>query len=241
MDLVNVLASSREPMNLKRLATETGLHTSTAHRILAMMVTYRIADRIEPGMYRLGIRWLELGNVVRSRINLRAEAINIMQRLHMQLRETVNLCLRQGDEVVYVERAVSDKQAMRVARLVGSRAPLHITAVGKIFLLDDGEEKCRDYAARTRLPGYTANTIRDISALLKHLEKVKTDGFAIDSEEAEAGVSCIGAGIRDDAGKLVAGLSVSAPSARMDRSWGSAVATAALQISQSLGYRPQKK
>ena len=236
MDLVDALAASHEPMNLKRLAAETGLHTSTAHRILGVMVDHRIIDRVEPGQYRLGIRLLELGHLVKSRIDLRAEALPVMQALHDELHETVNLSVRQGDEMVYIERLVSDRQAMRVAHLIGARAPLHVTAVGKIFLLEDGPEVCHQYALRTQLPGLTRNTIRDLGTLSREIEKSRKTGYAFDHEEAEPGVSCVGAGIRDDEGRLIAGLSLSAPSNRLDRSWGVRVKEAADAISRAIGW-----
>lgn len=238
MDLVDVLATSPEPLNLKRLASATGLHTSTAHRILSVMVEHRILDRVEPGQYRLGIRLMELGHLVRSRIDLRAEALPVMQQLHDEFHETVNLSVRQGDEMIYVERLVSDRQAMRVAHLIGARAPLHVTAVGKIFLLEDGPESCRHYALRTHLPGFTQNTFCDVAALARELEKIRKTGYAFDNEEAEPGVSCVGAGIRDDEGKLVAGLSVSAPSHRLNRSWAPRIKDAADAISRAIGWLP---
>jgi DNA-binding IclR family transcriptional regulator len=240
MDLVETLAANAEPMNLKRLASETGLHTSTAHRILAMMVDHRIVDRVEPGTYRLGTRLMELGHIVRSRIDLRAEAMPVMQVLHQELHETVNLSVRQGDEMVYVERLVSDRQAMRVAHVIGARAPLHVTAVGKIFLLEDGPDLCREYAVRTRLAALTRNTICDQASLARELEKIRKSGYAFDNEEAETGVSCVGAGIRDDEQKLVAGLSVSAPSNRLDRAWGLRIREAADQISRAIGWVPPR-
>jgi DNA-binding IclR family transcriptional regulator len=240
MDLVETLAANAEPMNLKRLASETGLHTSTAHRILAMMVDHRIVDRVEPGTYRLGTRLMELGHIVRSRIDLRAEAMPVMQVLHQELHETVNLSVRQGDEMVYVERLVSDRQAMRVAHVIGARAPLHVTAVGKIFLLEDGPDLCREYAVRTRLAGLTRNTICDQATLARELEKIRKSGYAFDHEEAEVGVSCVGAGIRDDEQKLVAGLSVSAPSNRLDKTWGPRIREAADQISRAIGWVPPR-
>ena len=85
MDLLDALARNEEPVNLKRLANSTSLHPSTAHRILNMMVEFRMVDRIEPGTYRLGIRLLELGNLVKSRINLPREALPFMRRLHQEL------------------------------------------------------------------------------------------------------------------------------------------------------------
>jgi DNA-binding IclR family transcriptional regulator len=239
MELVDALASQPEPVNLKRLAERTGLHPSTAHRILAAMVEYRIADRIEPGTYRLGTRLLELGHIVKSRIDLRAEALPVMQELHEELRETVNLSVRQGDAMVYVERLVADRLAMRVAHLIGARAPLHVTAVGKLFLMEDGAEACKDYALRTRLEGFTRNPIRDLATLGRELDKVRKAGFAFDNEEAEQGVSCVGAGIRDDEDRLVAGLSVSAPSNRLDKTWGPKLREAAQRISRAIGWLPR--
>ena len=190
-----------------------------------------------PGTYRLGIKLLELGNLVKSRINLRQEALPFMQRLHQELHETVNLSVRQGDEMVYVERLLSDRTAMRVVHLIGARAPLHITAVGKVFLLQDGPDKCREYAQRSGLAVYTKNTIRDLGMLTRELERVRKLGYAFDNEEAEKGVSCIGTGIYDDEGRLVAGLSLSAPSNRMDKSWRPRVKEVAEEISSALGYR----
>lgn len=236
MDLLDALARNEEPVNLKRLANATSLHPSTAHRILNMMVEFRMVDRIEPGTYRLGIRLLELGNLVKSRINLRQEALPFMRRLHQELHETVNLSVRQGDEMVYVERLLSDRTAMRVVHLIGARAPLHITAVGKIFLLEDGPEKCRDYAQRTGLEVFTKNTIRDLDALNKELDRIRKLGYALDNEEAENGVSCIGAGIHDDEGRLVAGLSLSAPSNRIEKIWYARVKQTADEISRALGH-----
>ena len=227
----------RSPVNLKQLAAETRLHPSTAHRILAVLVGNRLVDRVEPGMYRLGFRLLELGNLVKSRISVRQEALPHMQNLHQQLGETINLSVRHDDEVVYVERTSGNSSMMRVVQIIGARAPLHITAVGKIFLAEDGPEKCAEYARRTGLPRYTDHTLTDADALTKELEKVRHQGYAFDNEEAEKGVSCIGAGIYNDEGRLVAGLSVSAPSDRLNTAWAAQVHLVAETISRAIGYQ----
>lgn len=236
MHLIETLVRHPSPANLKQLALETGLHPSTAHRILAVMVENRLVDRIEPGTYRLGIRLLELGNLVRMRLNVRQEALPIMQVLHDDIRETVNLSVRQGDEVVYVERVSSSGQMMRVVQAVGTRAPLHATSVGKVFLADDGADAANAYAQRVGLPRLTDHTLTDPAVLGTELERVRNLGYAMDREEAEKGVSCIAAGIRDDEGKLVAGLSVSAPSDRLDEAWAAKVRSAAEQVSRAMGY-----
>lgn len=237
MNLLGALSRHATPVNLKQLATETRLHPSTAHRILSVMVENRLVDRIEPGTYRLGIRLLELGSLVKSRISVRQEALPHMQSLHQELGETVNLSVRHDDEVVYIERTTGNSSMMRVVQIIGARAPLHITAVGKIFLADDGPDKCIEYARRTGLPKYTDNTLIDADSLARELEKIRRQGYAFDNEEAEKGVSCIGAGIYNDEGRLVAGLSVSAPSDRLDKSWAVQVRQTAEKISHAIGHQ----
>jgi DNA-binding IclR family transcriptional regulator len=237
MSLLAALSRHVTPVNLKQLAAETRLHPSTAHRILAVMVENRLVDRIEPGTYRLGIRLLELGNLVKSRINVRQEALVHMHRLHEELGETVNLSVRHDDEVVYIERTADNHSMMRVVQIIGARAPLHITAVGKLFLAEDGPDKCADYARRTGLPRFTENTLTDADAFMKEIERIRRQGYAFDNEEAEKGVSCIGAGIFSDDGRLVAGLSVSAPSDRLNRAWAPQVRQTAEEISRAMGHQ----
>jgi DNA-binding IclR family transcriptional regulator len=239
MGLLSALSRHATPVNLKQLATETRLHPSTAHRILSVMVDNRLVDRIEPGTYRLGIRLLELGSLVKSRINVRQEALSHMHRLQQELGETVNLSVRHDDEVVYIERTAGSNSMMRVVQIIGARAPLHITAVGKLFLAEDGPDKCVEYARRTGLPKFTDNTLTDAETLAKELDKIRRQGYAFDNEEAEKGVSCIGAGIYNDDGFLVAGLSVSAPSDRLNRGWASQVRQTAESISRAIGHQRQ--
>ncbi|MFN7087856.1 MAG: IclR family transcriptional regulator [Burkholderiales bacterium] len=237
MSLLSALAEHSTPVNLKHLAAQTHLHPSTAHRILGVMVDNRLVDRIEPGTYRLGIRLLELGSLVKSRISVRQEALPFMQALHQQVGETVNLSVRHNDEVVYVERTSTGSSMMRVVQIIGARAPLHITAVGKLFLATDAPEKTFDYIKRTGLPRYTDNSLTDAESLFRELNRVRELGYACDNEEAEKGVSCIGAGIYNDEGQLIAGLSVSAPSDRLNRAWAAQVKHTAEQISRAIGYR----
>ncbi len=236
MNLLDTLSRHTAPVNLKQLALQTKLHPSTAHRILGVMVENRLVDRIEPGTYRLGIRLLELGSLVKSRISVRQEALPHMQRLHQELGETVNLSVRHNDEVVYVERTSAGSSMMRVVQIIGARAPLHITAVGKLFLAAGEPEKTLDYIKRTGLPRYTDNTLTNPESLTRELDSIRRQGYAYDNEEAEKGVSCIGAGIYNDESQLVAGLSVSAPSDRLDKAWAAQLRQTADNISRALGY-----
>jgi DNA-binding IclR family transcriptional regulator len=235
--LLEILARHPQPVALKTLAQASGLHPSTAHRILGALVNDSLVERADPGSYRLGIRLLELGNLVKGRINVREHALPYMRALHAATGEAVNLCVRRDDEIVYVERTSSGRSLMQVVNIVGTRAPLHITAAGKMFLLEEGTEGLRGYAQRTHLPQFTRNTLITVGALEKELERVRRNGYALDNEEAELGVRCIGAGVRNDSGSLVAGLSVSAPAERMKTAWSGLVRETAEKISRAIGYR----
>ncbi len=125
---------------------------------------------------------------------------------------------------------------MQVVRAIGGRAPLHLTSVGKLFLAADDPQRIRAYATRTGLQGHTKNSITELAALERELSKVRQYGQAGDNEELELGVRCMAAGIYDDQGKLVAGLSISAPSGRLEDDWLPKLKDTARQISQTLGY-----
>mgnify|MGYP002632319928 CR=1 FL=1 len=236
--LLDVLASQEEAISLKEISARTGLHPSTTHRILNDLATGRFVDRPQTGSYRLGMRLLELGNLVKNRLNVRDAALEPMRDLHRQIQQTVNLSLRQGDAIVYVERAYSERSGMQVIRAIGGHAPLHLTSVGKLFLSVDESPKVNAYAKRTGLTGQTRNSLTQLPALERELSKVRRDGYAKDNEELELGVRCMAAGILDDQGKLVAGLSISAPAERLDEAWLQKLQATAQEISSRLGYRP---
>src|SRR5437868_11992396 len=235
--LIDVLASREEAVSLKEISEKTGLHPSTTHRILNDLATGRFVDRPEAGNYRLGMRLLELGNLVKGRLNVRDAALTPMRELHKLIQQPVNLSMRQGDEIVYIERAYSERSGMQVVRAIGGRAPLHLTSTGKLFLSVDDTKAVRAYATRTGLAGHNKNSITDLTKLERELSLVRARGYARDNEELELGVRCMAAGICDDSGKLIAGLSISAPADRLQEEWITDLLGTATQISATLGHR----
>lgn len=235
--LIDVLASREDAMSLKDISEKAGLHPSTTHRILNDLATGRFVERPEPGSYRLGMRLLELGNLVKGRLSVRDAALAPMRELHRLTQQPVNLSLRQGDEIVYVERAFSERSGMQVVRAIGGHAPLHLTSVGKLFLSVDDPQRVRAYAARTGLSGHTKNSLTDLVQLERELAKTRQYGVARDNEELELGVRCMAVGIYDDQSRLIAGLSISAPADRLDESWLPKLQHTATTISSALGYK----
>jgi DNA-binding IclR family transcriptional regulator len=213
---------------------------STTHRLLNDLATGRFVEHPQPGSYRLGMRLLELGNLVKGRLNVRDAALAPMRELHKLIQQPVNLSMRQGDEIVYIERTYSERSGMQVVRAIGGRAPLHLTSVGKLFLAADDPQRVRAYATRTGLSGHTKNSLTQLPALERELSKVRQHGNAHDNEELELGVRCMAAGIYDDQGILVAGLSISAPAGRLEEAWLPKLQATAREISATLGYKADK-
>jgi DNA-binding IclR family transcriptional regulator len=194
-------------------------------------------ERPQAGVYRLGLRFLELGNLVKSRLDVREAALIPMRALHDKLGQPVSLSVRQGDNIVYIDRAYSERSGMQVVRAIGGRAPLHLTSVGKLFLSHDTEDQLKSYAERTGLKGQTSNSITSLDVLKKELKAVIKAQAAYDKEELELGVRCIASSIHNDRGELIAGLSISAPTERLRSEWMDLLQDTTAIISAALGYQ----
>lgn len=234
--LLDLIAASEKSAPLKVLAIDAGLHPSSAFRILASLCTHGYVERDEAGRYRLGRKLLQLGGRVQAHVSLREDARPIMEALRDSLNETVNLTVRDGNEVVYVERAIASKRMMRVEQVIGSRAPLHVTAVGKLFLGEESDEGFESYAEDSGLPAFTPHTITSADALRAECRKSVEAQYAVDSEEAEPGVSCVAVPVRDHSGRIVAAISVSAPITRHEEGWLPHLQQAGQELSSRLGY-----
>lgn len=235
--LLDVLSKHRDPISLKTLSEETQLHPSTAHRILNDLTAGGFVERPHSGHYRLGMKLLEYGNLVKARLNVREAALTPMQELQRSTGQSVNLSVRQDDEIVYIERTYSERSGMQVVRTVGGRAPLHLTSVGKLFLAHQDAAHISAYASRTGLRGNTRNSITDLDTLRVELQQTLAQGFARDNEELEIGVRCIACAIYNDQSSMIAGLSISAPAKLLEDEWSALLQQTARQISTALGYR----
>lgn len=240
--LLGHLGAARGPIALQDVARGVGLHPSTAHRLLAVLVRHRFVQAgPEPGRYALGLRLAELGHAALDALELRAKARPTLERLMRESRETVNLMVLDGETGIYVDR-VEGPQRVRVAATIGYRELLHCSAIGKAILGHLSEERLAPILARG-LPSLTRRTIADPRQLRRHLREVRARGFAIDNEEGEVGIRCVGAPIFGHHGDVVASLSVSGPAYRLTLAqlgaWGPELAQAGLAVSSALGFRPE--
>lgn len=231
--LMEAIAAAPGPVSLKILSAETGLHPSSAYRILGSLNNVGFVDRNVTGQYMIGHKIRNMAERSRHEADIRAIANIEMTELRDKIGETINLTVREGDEVIYIERATPNRM-MRVEQIVGSRAPLHVTAVGKLMMGELGDDFIRGYTERTGLKPYTAHTYSNLSDLIETVHLVRETGVSYDNEEAEIGVGCIGVLIRDKKGAGVAGLSISAPIERRKDEWAKLLKDASRRITEKL-------
>ena len=233
-ELLDLISNYENGVTLKILTADAGLHPSTAFRILASLSEHGFVERDPNGRYRLGVRLSRLGALAARHVDIREQARDLLEDLRDEVKETVNLLVREGNEVVYVERATVNRM-MRVEQIVGGRAMLHITAVGKLMLAEMNEAAVARSARQTGLKKYTPNTITTLDALNMALQEARSAGYALDNEEAERGVGCIGVLVPCPDRVEQIGISISAPINRRSMEWVPALQKVGGLLSERLG------
>jgi DNA-binding IclR family transcriptional regulator len=235
------MTGQHEDLSLMELATRLQLHKSTAHRLLMILERHRMVER-DPhsGRYRLGLRLFELGAVAISRFNIRDYARPHLERVLFETEETVHLCVLDAGEVLYVDK-VEPSRSVRMASKIGRLSPAHCSAVGKAILAHLPERELDEILKQRGLPRMTTKTIVTPAELKADLKTIRERGYAIDNEEAEEGVRCVGAVVLGPNGRPAGAISTSAPSFRLtlDRvpAVADSVCRAAKAISAESGYR----
>lgn len=215
-DIVEVLAQWPQGMALSDLAAATGLHVSTAHRLVQSLLRRGYAIKDRNGKYRLTLRLYEIGSQVSGVLNLLTVARPMLDQLANVSHEAVHLVERDGNDVLYLYKAEPLQQLVRMSSCVGLRNPMYCTGVGKSILAQLPQAQVEEIWRNTQVCAYTEKTITDLDELLAHLALVRQRGYAIDDEEHEQGVRCIAVAIRNSFHLPVAAISVSAPASRLD-------------------------
>jgi DNA-binding IclR family transcriptional regulator len=202
--------------NLSEVSAAVGMEPSTTTRYLRQLVEHDWLERDEETRtYSLGVRMIAIGQAARSARPLRARLLPHMQELVSRFDETVNLAVHQSGEVVVIE-AVEGGRSIRRGASVGDRDAWFTSSLGKAVLAHLPEWQVVQLYQRHRPSPRTPNTLVDLDAILADLTTVRQNGYAIDNEEAEIGLKCVGVPICDPVGRFTHALSVSGPTARMD-------------------------
>ena len=216
LDLLEALAAADGEVAITALAGRTGLHVSTAHRLLATLLRRGyVRQNPDTSRYLAGAKLATLAEG-RSRYGeMRLRARPILRALTEATRETANLVVLDDTQAVYIE-TVPSPQVVRLFTSVGTRVPLHATGAGKALLAALPAPRRDTLLDRLELRGYTARTLVDRPALRRALDEVRERGYSIDDEEFDDGVRCVAIAV-GPVGAPVAALSISAPSNRLSR------------------------
>ncbi|MFE3373148.1 IclR family transcriptional regulator [Streptomyces sp. NPDC059173] len=216
---------------LTEIAARTGLAKTTAFRLCADLMRLGLLER-DGESYRLGGKLFELGSLVPRRLDLREAALPFLQDLFEATRETVHLGVREGHDVVYIER-IHGHRTLSLPSRIGGRLPLTCTGVGKALLAFSGPELADEVLAGP-LARLTPYSVTDPARLRTVVEQIQVSGLAYEEQEAALGVSCIASPVFDGA-TAVAALSVAVPRGRFHPAQlAAAVRTAALGLSRVL-------
>ncbi len=242
MAALEVLGARPQECSLVELCNALKLHKSTVHRLMMVLEQHRLVDKNpDTGRYRLGLKLFEFGSKAIGALDLKRHAKPHLNRLLLEINETVHFCILDDGQVFYVEK-VEPERSVRMACTVGSRAPAYCTAVGKAMLAELTDAEVNSIIRHWGLKPITKNTISTATELKAELRAVRTRGFAVDNEEKEEGLRCVGAAVRGHSGKLIAAISVSGPAFRVTKERvqeiGQTVMRVANDLSEELGYQP---
>lgn len=218
LEIVELLSknSSRHPMGITEISRSLDMGKSTVHRILDTLLAYKYIEKCpRTHGYRLGWRMFEIGNMVPIQHDLYNFDYEILQELCDEFCETVNFGVRDEKDIVIVSK-VDPEIRLRVNRQIGTREPSHASSLGKVLISELSEEELDNLFPEEELEQYTPNTIKTLEELKAELKKIRKQGFAIDNEELFPGLICIAMPVRDYNNKIVAAVSLSGPSFRMN-------------------------
>ncbi len=224
------------------IARELDMAKSSAHGILETLAGEKLVERNpSTGKYQLGLRLIELGNRAQLGLDICRIAAPFLKGLYLEFDETVHLTILDNDEVLYVD-CIESQRRLRTYSVIGVRAPLYCTSVGKAILAFQPDEEIRRIAREKGLAPITANTITTEEGLLDEVRLIRLRGYAVDDREHEDHLRCVGAPVRNSRAGVFASISLSGPAERNTPArileMAPAVVRAAGEISRRLGYRP---
>ena len=235
IDVLECFSAETPLLGITDLSRRLTLPKSSVQRLVNNLAHRGLVEQDEAtGKYRLGIGLFELGIRARGQMDLPSRAKPHLQSLTAAGGETSTLAILRGHEALYIERVESAR--MLRASSLGSRVPLHCTAVGKIMLTAMRESEVDAIIEATGMPPRTSKTVTELATLKAHVAQARKDGYVVDHEEFEDGLVCIAAPVFNYSGDLIAAVGLSAPLMRAQGDQLVALISALVLASQALSY-----
>ena len=241
LDILEQVGASGNGITLTELSTRVGLSKATVSRLVSSLANRGYVGRDPNNLrYKLGPSILNLTGEFLQSIEFREVAVPHLRELQRLSEETANLAIMDGTEVVYIDR-IESPHAVKVSFRVGKRAPSSCTALGKAMLAYTDMDQVKLLLGNGELARHTVHSIATLEDLLVELDKVRVQGVAVDDQEHQIGVRCLGAPVFDITGRVIAAISVSGPISRIPtrrvEELAAMVRRAGLSISAELGCR----
>ncbi len=240
LDILSLFGPQTPELGITDIAKALNLHKSTASGLVyTLQRNGYIVQNSENRRYQLGLQLVERAGVLLDQIEIRKIAMPELEHLRDWSSESVNLAILEENQIIYIERLLTDK-SLGFRNHIGKRAWPHSTALGKAILSHLPPHQSLAILQSYPLESMTPNTITDIDQLIRQFEEFRHQGYSIEREENEIGGLCISAPIHNYAAQPVAALSVSFPLSRLDESmistYGAKIQDVARSISEKLGY-----
>jgi len=214
--IIELMSDLRRQLKLQELSEYLKMPPSTVLRYLSSLMDLGyISQEKDTGRYFLTLKIANIGSKVKAFFPYREVLKPYLSLISTELDEASSLCVEEDMNVIYIETKEGPSLMLQALQRIGRIAPMYNTGTGKNLLLNYSQEEIIQFFSERNFIKFTENTIITIDELLKELENVRTQGYALDNEECEVGVCCIAGPVRDFSGKIVASLSVSMPTQRI--------------------------
>lgn len=234
------IVGEKQPVRASEILHQSNLTRSNLYRLLSTFQKMGYLEKDEDLKYRLSFKIFVLGNTLPQRNQLSEVGRPFMVKLAEMCKENVNLGVKYGEKVLYIEK-IESPHYLKLDQPIGRTDPLHCTALGKALLSGLSDQELKTYLKSVKLIPYTRETITDPKILERVIQNVRKEGYSTDLEELSEGIHCIGAPIRDGTGKVIAAISISAPAIRLTRQkireLKEPLMKASLGISKKMGFR----
>ncbi|HEY9569940.1 MAG TPA: IclR family transcriptional regulator [Metalysinibacillus sp.] len=228
-------------LTFQEVITLSEMPKSSVYRMLQSLEELGFLEKGEDLKYRLGTIFLKYGHLVASRLDIRHISYPIMEKLHEETKEVINLTVRSGDEAIYIEK-IDRYQTIRLYTEIGKKSPLYAGACPRALLAFLPVNEQTTYLERTPLVQMASGTLTTIAALKQVMAKEREQGFTVSHSELEDNTAAVAAPIYNYQGEVIAGISAAGIAANYDAAYitnlSEKTIEAAAKISAKLGYRP---
>lgn len=215
LTVLEAFASQPQAVMLSDLARQLEMNVSTLYRYTSTLQQCGYVNQLKDGRYEISLKVCYLADLVQKHQDTSVTLHRFVQEASVLFSESAHIAVEDNHMIVYTDNVVSTARTITIRQHIGKTAPMYVTGIGKLLLSEFSDAELSTYIEQTGLRAYTGNTVTTREALLKEFEFIRENGFVYDNEECEIGVRCVAVPIRNYTGKIICGLSISGPTARL--------------------------